>query len=338
MTDRRRQCDSIIDRRDFANALAIGLVGSSIIASAQPTRRLPVLGVLTPNADARGRTVAALVKGLRELEYVEGRDFAFEFRFAAGRPADFPGLAAELVSLKVDVIYAIGPAALTAAAQATRVMPIVALDLESDPIQAGWARTLARPGGNVTGMFLDIPGMAGKWLELLQTVAPGIRRTGLLWDSTTGSAQRVAAEAAAQGFGIEAQVMEVSGSDGIDAALRAGVGAGINAIVVLGSPDLSRVATNKLIADFAAAKRLPAIAPFRWFAEAGGLLSYGVNYEDFYPRAGSFVVRVLKGARPGDLAIERPSKFELAVNRKTARALGLTIPQALLLRADEVIQ
>jgi putative ABC transport system substrate-binding protein len=236
------------------------------------------------------------------------------------------------------VIYAVGPSAVTAARGATRTIPIVALDLETDPVQAGWVRSLARPGGNVTGLFLDAPALAGKWIELLSAAAPDVRRLGLLWDSITGPAQLDAARAAAKGMRIDVQVMDFRRADGIETALRAGVGSGINGVVLLGSPLVSSNAASKQIAEFATQNRLPAISPFRAFSDAGGLMSYGYIADDFQPRTGGFVARILKGEKPGDMAIELPSKFELVINLKTANALGLTIPQSLLLRADEVIQ
>ena len=259
-------------------------------------------------------------------------------RSAAGKPAAFPTYAAELVTRKVDVIYAQGPAAVNAAREATRMIPIVAMDWETDPVQAGWARSLARPGGNLTGIFLDIPALAGKWIELLRATAPGVRRFGLLWDATTGSAQLLAAQAAAKGFGIETQVMEVEGAGDIETALRAGMRAGIGAIVVLSGPELSQSAHHKQIADFAARNRLPAISLFQGFSNAGGLMSYGHNQVNFTPRAGVLIGKILNGANPGDLAIELPTKFELVINLKTAKALGITIPQALRLRADELLE
>jgi putative ABC transport system substrate-binding protein len=191
----------MIDRRSFANAMLLSLLGAPSIVVAQTVQRLPVVGVLTADLDSRSRSIVRVTRGLRELGYIEGKNFTLDFRSAAGRPTAFAAHAAELVTRKVDVIYAEGPSAVSAAREATRVIPIVAFDLETDPVQAGWARSLPRPGGNLTGLFLDIPAIAGKWIELLRAAAPGVRRMGLLWDSTTGSAQLLAAQAAAQGFG-----------------------------------------------------------------------------------------------------------------------------------------
>jgi putative ABC transport system substrate-binding protein len=210
------------------------------------------------------------------------------------------------------------------------------LDLESDPVENGWVRSLARPAGNITGLFLDFPDLAGKWLELLLAAAPGRNRVGVLWDSTTGSAQLAAARSAAQRFKIDLQVLEIRHSDDIEGALRRGMGAGSTALVALSSPLVS--GSSKSIAEFATQNRLPAISAFREFAESGGVLSYGPNLREFYLRAAFFVDKILRGAKAADLPIEQPTKFELLINLKTAKALGLTIPQSLLLRADEVIQ
>ena len=326
------------NRRDFANALALVLLGAPTLARPQTGQRLPVVGALWPFQDIRTPIAAALALSLQELGFVEGQNFTFENRFAPGKPELFPSLALELVKLKVDLIFAVGPAAVKAAREQSSQIPIVAFDLETDPVKAGWARSLARPGGNLTGFFLDIPALAGKWIELLRSAAPGIRLIGLLWDSTSGAAQLAAAKAAAQGFGKEVHLMAVRGSEGVAASLKAGIGAGINAIAVLGSPELIRTPVIKLVNDFATNNRLPTISAFRNYPDRGGLMSYGVNQRDFQPRIVAFIARILRGAKPGDLAIELPSKFAFVINLKAARALGIPMPQALLLRADEVIQ
>jgi len=326
---------TVMDRRTFIGTVAGGLLAVPRVADAQQAGKRPVVGVLTTDA-RRSLTIPILVQGLGDLGYVDGKNIVIEIRSAGGKPEAFRGLAAELVQLKVDVIFAAGPAAIRAASDATTAIPIVALDLETDPVQAGWVRSLARPGTNITGLFLDLPDLAGKWLELLREAVPGIRRLGLLWDSTTGSAQLIAAKAAAQRFALDPMVMEVRSPDDFDAALRAGVTAGSRAIVMLSSPNIYQA--SKQIADFVVKNRVPAISPFRSFADAGGLMAYGPKFDDFSRRAARYVDKILKGAKPGDLPIEQPTTFELVINMKAAKALGLTIPQSLLLRADEVIQ
>jgi putative ABC transport system substrate-binding protein len=324
-----------MDRRKFIGRVAGALLAGPHIADAQQAGKLPVVGILINNA-ASSPTLRAFTQGLRDLGYVEGKNIIIEIQSAGGKPSALPGLAAVLVQRKVDIIFATGPAAISAARDATSVAPIVAMDLETDPVEAGWVKSLARPGGNLTGLFLDLPGLAGKWLELLRAAAPAIRRVGVLWDSTTGSAQLIAARAAAQGFALDLQVIEVRSDEEIDAALGAGVGAGSRALVMLSSPTISN--HQKGIAAFALKNRLPAISPFRSFPDAGGLIAYGPDVNDMRRRAASYVDKILKGAKLGDLPIEQPTKFELVINLKTAKALGLTIPQSLLVRADEVIQ
>ena len=325
----------MIDRRAFITACAGSLLAPSRTAYGQTSGKLPMVGVLV--TDLVGNiSLPILVQGLRDLGYVDGKNIVIAVRSAGGMPAALSARAAELVQLKVDVIYATGPAAIVAAKEATSTIPIVALDLETDPVEAGWARNLARPGGNLTGLFLDVPGLAAKWLELLKEAAPAVRRIGLLWDSSTGSAQMNAAKAAAPRFAFDMQVIEVQSANDLDAALSAGVRAGVRAIVMLSSPLVSTSAAQ--LAEFTVKNRLPAISPFRRFADAGGLISYGPDFDDFRARSASYVDKVLKGAKPGDLPIQQPTKFELVINLKTAKTLGLTIPQSLLLRADEVIQ
>ncbi len=319
----------------FAVGFALCILTRTPAAAAQQVRRLPVVGVLI--TDTKGNlSLPILVDGLRDLGYVDGKNIVLEIRSAGGRPDALQALSAELVQRTVDVVYATGPAAIRAARDATTKVPIVALDLESDPVQAGWAQSVARPGGNITGLFLDLADLAGKWLQLLREAAPAIRRAGVVWDSTTGPAQLEAAKAAAQGLGIELQAVEVRRAEDLDAALRSGMNAGSKAIVLLSSPLISTGSVQ--LAEFVVKNRLPAISPFRRFAEAGGLMSYGPDFDEFRRHAASYIDRILKGAKPGDLPIERPAKYELVVNAKAAKALGLRMPQALLVRADEVIR
>ena len=325
----------MIDRRTFIATVAGGLFAALRIAEAQQAQKPPVVGVLITDAKSN-ISLPILIEGLRDLGYADGKTIALEIRSAGGKPDALPALAVELVQRKVDVLYATGPAAIRAARDATTVVPIVALDLESDPVQAGWVRSLARPGGNLTGLFLDLPGLTGKWLELLREAVPGIRRVGLLWDSTTGSAQLTAAKAAAQGLGLDLRVMETRSADDLDRALRSGVSAGSRALVLLSSPLVST--RSEQIADFVVGNRLPAISPFRKFADAGGLMSYGPDFNDFRQRAATYVDKILKGAKPGDLPIQQPTKFEMVINLKAAKALGLKVPRTLLERADEVLR
>jgi len=325
----------VIARRTFCGACIGGLLAGPRIALAQQAGRIPVVGVLITDSTF-GLTLPALINGLREIGYVDGKNIVVEIRSAGGKPEAFPGLAAELVQRKVDVLFAIGPAAVRASREASSTVPIVAVDLESDPVQAGWVSSLARPGGNLTGFFLNLPSLAGKWLELLREAAPGSRRVGVLWDGATGSVQLSALKVAAQRFAVDLYVMEFHSDSDLDAALAGGLNAGVRSIVALSSPNVSL--GSKQLAVFATKNRLPAISPFPRFAQAGGLLSYGPDQQDFFRRAALYVDKIIKGARPGDLPIEQPTRFTLVINLKTAKTLGLAIPQSLLLRADEMIQ
>jgi putative ABC transport system substrate-binding protein len=320
-------------RRAFVGTLAASLATLPLALSAQPGHRTPIVGFLTLGGiDSLAQFRAAL----RDLGYVEGKDYAIEPRSANGNPEGLRKLATELVRREVDVLYVTGPAAVRAARDATGTIPIVALDLETDPVASGLVGSLARPGGNVTGLFLDLPDLAGKWLDLLGQAAPGRRRIAVLWDSTTGDGQLAAAKAAAARLDLELSVHEIRSADGLDGAMRGAVAAGARAMLMLSSPIVS--VNSKRIADFTVQRRLPAISPFRAFADAGGLMSYGPNLVEFRRFSATYVDRILKGARPADLPIQQPLKFEFIVNARTARLLGLAVPQSLLLRADEVIQ
>jgi putative ABC transport system substrate-binding protein len=259
-----------------------------------------------------------------------------EGRWARGKPDALLRLAQELVALKVDVLVAVAPPAVRAAKQATATLPIVAYDLEGDPIASGFAASLGRPGGNLTGLFLDHPQIAGKWLQLLREVVPGALRIAVLWDVSTGEAQMRAITAAAKALSVELALLEFRDAGEMQSALESGLKARPQALVLLGSPQIFRWAQT--IAEFCARTRLPAISPFRSFAESGGLMSYGVNQTLLLRQLAPYVVKILKGAKPGDLAIEQPSHFEFFVNQKAAKALGITLAQAVLVRADEVIR
>jgi putative tryptophan/tyrosine transport system substrate-binding protein len=328
----------MMDRRTFIGGVACGILVGPLAVEAQQPRKMPVVGVLLATALTTGmnvQTIAALRNGLRDLGHVEGQDIVLELRSAGGKPEALGGLAEELVQLNAAVICAFGPAAVRAASAATRTIPIVALDLETDPVQAGWAQSLAHPGRNITGLFLNLSTLTGKWLELLRAAIPAIHRIALLWDSTTGVGQLTAMKVAAQSVGIDLEILEIRSTDDVNAALRAVVSGGSKAMAMLSSPIVRN--SSKQIAEFTAKNRLPAISRFRPFADFGGLMFYGPDLQDFFGRCAIYIDKILKGAKPGDLPIEQPIKFEFVINMKTAKALGLSIPQSLLLRADEVI-
>jgi len=317
--------------------VAGGLLAAPLAAEAEQAGKVPVVGVLNSAVGPRSTTIDTTRQGLRDLGYVEGRTILLDIRFAGMKSEAFTGLAADLVRRKVDVLLVSGPAAVRAAKDATSVIPIVALDLESDPVQAGFARSLAQPGGNLTGCFLDQPGLTGKWLALIEDAVPGSRRIAVLVDTTTGPWQLAAIKAAAEKLRIELHVLEIRSSGELDHALGAGVKGGSRALVQLSSP-LFDTSLAKRIADFTTKHRLPAISMFRRFAEAGGLMSYGPDQPEYYKRLSVYIDKILKGAKPAALPIEQPTKFDFVINLKAAKALGLTIPPSLLQRADQVIE
>ena len=329
----------MIDRRTFLAGTGAVFLAAPLAAEAQPqsgtVRRIGVL-MYQSRTDEFVPRFAAFLQGLREAGYVEGQNIAIEWQDARGSHARLPALAAELVRLKVEAIFAVGPQALREAKNTTGALPIVAIDLESDAVEGGYVASLARPGGNVTGVFLDLPELMGKWLELVKEVTPISNiSVAALWDPTTATPQVKAIEAAAKSMALRLKVFQIREPKDFDTTFRTAKSARVNAIVVLSSPLM--LASSRPIADFAGTNRLPAISMFRAFPLAGGLMSYGPVFPDAWQRVGIQVGRILGGMKPADLAVERPSRFELVINLKTAKALGLTIPQSLLGRADEVI-
>ena len=326
-----------MDRRTFIGGFAGGLLAWPLAATAQQPGKAPIVGVLNTSAGPRSLTVDTARQGLRDLGYIDGQTIMWEVRFAGGRSEAFPAFAADLVRRKVDVLLVSGPAAVRAATDATSTIPIVALDLESDPVSAGFARSFARPGGNMTGLFLDQPGLTGKWLELIGEAVPGARRIAALRDVSTGPWQLAAIKAAAEKLRIELVVLEIRSPEELNNAVEIGVKDRSRALVQLSSPLFDGQIAAR-IADLTAKHRLPAISMFRRFVDAGGLMSYGPNQVEYTKRLAVYLDQILKGAKPAELPIEQPKKFDLVVNLKTAKALGLAIPQTLLQRADEVIQ
>ena len=273
-----------MERRTFLALVSASLLAAPLAAEAQPAGKVPVIGVLIVSIGPRSLTVEIVRQGLRELGYIEGETIALDVRFAAMKQEAFAGLAADLVRRKVDVLLAIGPAAVQAAKDATGTIPIVAFDLESDPVQAGFIRSLAQPGGNITGCFLDQPSLTGKWLELIGEAVPGTRRIAVLVDATTGPWQLTAIKTAAEKLRIELHVLEIRSSQELDHVLETGVKGGARALVQLSSPLFDLPLLTKRIVDFTAKHRLPATSMFRRFAEAGGLMSYGPNGPEYYKR------------------------------------------------------
>lgn len=312
-------------------------VVAALAANAQQPTRLPRVGFLYPGITAAATSrIAALLDGLGGLGYVEGQHLALISRVAEGKADRVSPLAAELVSMKVDVIVAVSSSAVQAAKTATTTIPIIALDLESDPVESGLVASLARPGGNLTGVFLDFPEFAGKWLELLKEAVPRLSRVAVFSDPAMAPVQLRAVEAAGKALGLQLQIIEVRSPANLEEAFRSGSQGRAGGLLALSSPVFG---TNpKPVADLALRHRLPAIMIFTEFPRTGGLMAYGPNLLDMFRQGGVLVGKVLQGRKPSDLPAERPTRFELAVNLKTAKALGLTIPQTILIRADQVIQ
>jgi putative ABC transport system substrate-binding protein len=275
-------------------------------------------------------------QALRELHFTEGTNLAFEYRVRAGKPGEILALADDLVRAKVDAILAMGPAAVRAAANATSAIPIVAVDLESDPVAEAFAVGLARPGKNITGLFLDFPEMSGKWIQLLKEAVPKLSRVALLWDPATGPNLLRGAEPAGSSMRIQLLRLEARSPADFARSFESAATQKAEALLALSSPVFN--SARKEIAELALKHRMPAMMPFPDFADDGGLMAYGPHLSSMFRQAGGIMGKVLKGARPGEIPIERPTRFELAVNLKAAKALGITIPQSLLLRADRVIE
>jgi putative ABC transport system substrate-binding protein len=318
--------------------MAGGFLSAPLVIEAQPTGKVPVIGMLdygTPDA-ARLAWWKALREGLQELGYVEGRSIVFEARWAEGRVDRLPGLAAELVRLRVNVIVTGGGEAARAAKQATATIPIV-MGSGADPVQLGLVANLAHPGGNVTGVTSLSSELIAKRLQLLRELLPKVSRVAVLSDETPNSRMSVRdTEAGARILNIEIYSVGARDQNQLDRAVSSARRARADALMVIASPSL--FIERRRIADLALKYRLPTAVGGREYAEAGGLFSYAVSYPDLFRRAAVYVDKILKGAKPADLPVEQPTKLALVINLKTAKALGLTIPQSLLQRADEVIQ
>jgi len=307
-------------------------------AEAQQARKVPRIGYLTATSlSSNMARIDAFRQGLRELGYVEGKNILIEWRSGEGKLERQGELAAELVRLKVDVIITSGPTITRAAKEATVTIPIV-MAFDSDPIGNGFIASLARPGGNITGLSALAPELSGKQLELLKEIVPKLSRVAVLGNSSEPANPKTLKEIelAAGAFGVQLQSLDVLGPNDIDTAFRAATKAHVDALVVLVSVVLTDHRTQ--IANLALKGRLPAIYYSRQFVEAGGLMSYAASFTDLSRRAATYVDKILKGTRPADLPVEQPTKFEFIINLKAAKQIGLTIPPAVLARADKVIK
>jgi putative ABC transport system substrate-binding protein len=325
----------VVTRRAFLGTLTAGLLAAPLAAEAQDAAKIARIGFLVQGS---GPVDQDFLQGLRDLGYVEGRTLVIEYRSAEGKPERLPPLAAELVALKVDVIVAPSTVAALAARQATRTLPIVSVAV---PAGSGFVTSLARPGGNVTGLAFFSPELVGKCLEQLKQALPEVSRVAALWQPG-GHGERTEkdmlerVEITARRLGVRLQLVEARGPEDFPRAFSEMIRARAGALTML--PSNMFFNERRRLVGLAAKNRLPAVYPWRELVDAGGLMSYGLNVADLFRRAAGYVDKILKGASPADLPVEQPTKFELVINLKTAKALGLTIPPSLLQRADQVIE
>jgi putative ABC transport system substrate-binding protein len=321
-------------------ALVVTFAMCGAVAQAQQPAKVPRIGFVSPTGDPNtpGPQVEGFRQGLQDLGYMEGKNIVVEYRYTEGKGDRNPSLVAELVQLKVDVLVVSGPGGIQAAKQATKTIPIVILSQE-DPVAAGYIDSLARPGGNITGLTRLIRELSGKRLELLTQVVPKMSRVGVLWDTNSQISMPTVFkdyEAAARALKIKLQSLDVRGPNDFEGAFRAAAKGRANALMVIRNPLHTR--HQKQIADFAIKNQLPSMYEASEFVEAGGLASYSSNEADQFRRAAYYVDRILKGAKPADLPVEQPTKFELVINLKTAKHIGLTIPPEVLARANRLIR
>jgi putative ABC transport system substrate-binding protein len=326
---------SVMERRAFISGITGGLLAAPLAAQAQQAGQVPRIGVIgTATSSLMSVWLTAFREGLRERGYVEGQNIAIEYRWGEGKPERFPGFAAELVRLRVDMIVTSGAYAIRAAQRATSIIPIVMAIVE-DPVEQGFVTSLAHPGGNLTGLSFQDSELVTKRLQLLREAIPELTRVAVLWDSIRPNAFK-AVERAAPSLGLVPQVLEVRGGQDLERAFEAARQQRAQAVIQLASPLFA--AHRKTILSLMAKGRLPAVCQERTFVVDGCLMAYGPNFPDMFRRAAYYVDKILKGAKPADLPVEQTSQFELVINLKTAKALGLTIPPSLLQRADQVIE
>ena len=322
----------------LALGLSVAVLAASLGAEAQPVKKTPRIGWLAPvGPSGIADVIGGFREGVRRHGYTEGKDVLIEYRFADGRAERLPGLALELVKLPVDAIVAAGSQAATAAKQATTTIPIVMVSV-GDPVGAGLVASLAKPGGNITGVSAAHGDIAAKWLELLREVVPKAAQVGYLEDPNTPLSQIFFREilGAGRSLGVSVQIFAVNNPDDVDAQLNAMTRARVQALVIGPTPLLR--SRQKEIVAFAVRNRLPAIYGGRDYVDAGGLMSYNPSRPEMGRQGAVFLDKILRGAKPADLPVEAPTKIELVINLKAARGLGLVIPQSVLVRADHVVE
>ena len=325
-----------MNRREFITLLGGAAAAWPLAARAQHAN-VQKVGFLYPGPLAAAKTrIPPFLEGLRLAGFRVPEEVEVLSQIADGDPARLSPLAAELIVRKVDAIAAISTGAVQVVRAATAAIPIVAHDLETDPVATGLVASLARPGGNITGFFFDFPEFRTKWLQLLQEAVPQLSSVAALWDPATGPYQLKAIKEAAGLLKLNLRILEVRSPADLDGAVLAAAQSKVDALLILSSPVVG--ANSKRIADLTLGHRLPAVTLFPDFARAGGLMAYGPNLLDTYRQLGGMVAKVLRGTKPADLPVELPTKFELVINVKTAKALGIEVPPTLLARADEVIE
>jgi len=325
-----------MNRRGVITLLG-GAAAWPLVARAQQPAEAPRVGFVFPGPKAvMAPRIEAFLTGLRASGYAAPTQVEIVARTAEGDPDQIAPLVKEVIGKNVNVIIAAGPLVLHAARSATRTIPIIAIDLESDPVASGMAANLARPGGNITGVFLDFPDFTAKWMEMLVESNPKLSRAAVLWDPATGPVQMEAVGKAGGTLNVQLDITEVRRPSDFDAAFSMASQRGAGAMVMLSSPLISDHV--QMLAELTLRHRFPAITLFPDFARAGGLLAYGPNLLSLLRLSGIVAGKVLRGANPAELPIERPTKFETVLNMRTAHALGISIPTSLLLRADEVIE
>ncbi len=324
-------------RREFITLIGCAAAAWPLAAHAQQLKKHQRVGVLHPGqATSVNTRIAVIREGLSEGDPQRDSSIEMVVRLADGDLSRLPMLAKDLVSNRVDAIVAAGPPSVLAAKGATDTIPVIAIDLESDPVASGLVASLARPGGNVTGVFLDFPDFSAKCLQLLIEAVPALAKVGVVWDPTTGSLQLNSVQAAAQGFGISVEVFEARRVGDIADVFYAVDRSSIQGVLLLSSPLIG--GNPQLIADLATRRNIPTISLFPDIAREGGLLAYGPDIQALYRQAGAVARRVLNGAKVSEFPAERPTRFQLVANLKTARLLGITLPPSILVRADEVIE
>jgi putative ABC transport system substrate-binding protein len=318
--------------------VAVVLLAVAAIAEAQQPKKVPRIGYLgATSRSTNPARIEAFRQGLRELGYVEGKNIVIEHRHAEGKLDRLPTLASELVRLKVDVVLTGGPAATRSAKQATATIPIV-MAYDDDPIGSGFVASLARPGGNITGLATLAPEISGKQLELLKEIAPKLSRVAVLGNATQPGSPQALREinVAADAFGVQLQYLEIQAPKDIETAFQVASKGRADAVLLMASP--ITFSQRRQVVDLAVKSRLPTIYGRPEYVEDGGLVFYGPSYTDLFRRAATYVDKILKGAKPADLPIEQPKKFEFIINLKAAKLIGLTIPPNVLVRADKVIR